>query len=161
MWWNCSYYVSKKFFGSETNLNWEKLWLLLRKIPTSFACSLYPRSHKSIENNKRMKTVRKGCMLAAILTVKWEPWSANKCSEKDVLVENSGRRNSRIKIFKSYMFITMCQMTSSSYIHFNWNGPNPLEVDSASSGLKIQYQNGRPWNRSDSDWGLKIRTYRN
>ena len=63
-----------------------------------------------------MKTDCKGRMLAAVSTVKLEPWSANECSDKYVLVENSGRLNSRFKILKSYMFITMCQMISSSYV---------------------------------------------
>ena len=54
-----------------------------------------------------METARKGCMLAAVSTVKQEPWMANKCSEKDAPVENSGRRNSIFKISKFNMFINM------------------------------------------------------
>ena len=33
-----------------------------------------------------METAHKGRMLAAVYTDKLEPWSANKCSEKYVLV---------------------------------------------------------------------------
>ena len=62
----------------------------------------------SIKDNEITKTACKGRMLVAVLELKWKPWSANKCSEKYVSVENSGRRNSRSKICKSYMFITMC-----------------------------------------------------
>ena len=52
-----------------------------------------------------MFTAKKYCMLAAVLTEKREPWLANKCSEKDALVERSGWRTSRFKIFKSYLFL--------------------------------------------------------
>ena len=70
----------------------------------------------SIEDNERMVTACKGCMLAAVLADKKSPWPANKCGDKDASIERSGRRNSRFKISNSYMFSTMCQLTSSSYI---------------------------------------------
>ena len=82
----------------------------------------------SIKDDKIMNTVCKGCMLTAVSTEKWEPWSANKCSNKYVLVEKNGRRNSIFKIYKSYIFITMCQLTGSSYVQPKSNGPNLLEV---------------------------------
>ena len=84
----------------------------------------------SIKDNEITKTARKCRMLATVSTIKWETWLANKCSDKDVLVENSGLRNSRFKICKYSMFITMCQLTSSSYVHPKWNGSNPLDVES-------------------------------
>ena len=40
----------------------------------------------SIENNERMETVSKDRMLDTVSADNWEPWSANKCSEKYVLV---------------------------------------------------------------------------
>ena len=70
----------------------------------------------SIKDNERMETARKCCMLVSVLTLKLEPWSDNKCSEKDAAVENSGRRNSRFKILKSYLFITIFQLTRSSLV---------------------------------------------
>ena len=70
----------------------------------------------SIEDKERTKTARKGCTLVVVLTVKCEPWLASKCSEKCVAVENNEWRNSRFTICKSYMFITMCQLKSSSYM---------------------------------------------
>ena len=84
----------------------------------------------SMKYNEIMKTARKGSTLTAVSTVKLEPWSTKKCSDKDALVEKSGRRNSRFNIFKYYMFITMCQLMSSSYIQPKCNGTNPLELDS-------------------------------
>ena len=74
-------------------------------------------SRTSIEDNKIMETTKKGRILAAVSTDKLEPWSANKYSEKDALVKNSGQCNSRFKIYKYYIFINMCQMKSISYIN--------------------------------------------
>ena len=68
----------------------------------------------SIKDNEIMNTARKVHMLEAVSTEKREPWSANKFSKKDASIENSGRRNSRFKICKYDMFITMCQLTSFS-----------------------------------------------
>ena len=53
---------------------------------TSSGRSLYAHSQKNIEDNEMMETARKGCMLEAVSTLKWEPWSDKKISEKDVLV---------------------------------------------------------------------------
>ena len=55
-------------------------------------------------------------MLAEVPKDKLEIFLAKKCSEKDVLVSNSGKRNFRFKIYKSKMFIPMCQFTGSSYV---------------------------------------------
>ena len=52
----------------------------------------------SIEDNEMMNTAHKGRMLAAVSTEKLEQWSANKCSEKDASVYNSGQSNSRFKV---------------------------------------------------------------
>ena len=52
----------------------------------------------SIIDNERIDTARKGCMFETVPKEEQEPRSANKCSEKDALVEKSGRRNSRFKI---------------------------------------------------------------
>ena len=130
MWWNCAYYVSKKSC-------WEQTQCKLRRncdcccrrvrLPL-YAVSMHV-VRTIIKDNEGMETARKGRMMAVVSTVKWEPLLANKCSDKDASVENSGHRNSRFKIFKSYMFITMCQLTISSYVKPKWNGPNPLEVD--------------------------------
>ena len=68
-----------------------------------------------------IETALKDCMMAEVSTEKWEPWSANKCSEKDVPVYKSGLRNSRFKIYTYNMFIAMCQLTSLSYAQPNQN----------------------------------------
>ena len=52
----------------------------------------------STKDNERVKTVRKGIILAVLSIEKLEPWLANKSSEKDMSVENNGWRNSRFKI---------------------------------------------------------------
>ena len=70
----------------------------------------------SIEANKIIETDSKGRILAEVLTDKLEPWSADKCSEKNASVQNSGQRISRFKIYKYYIIITMCQLTGSSYL---------------------------------------------
>ena len=70
----------------------------------------------SIKYNKIMETALKLCILESVLTVKLDPWLNEKCSEKDAPVENSGQRNSRFKIFKLYIFITLCHLTSSFYV---------------------------------------------
>ena len=43
----------------------------------------------SIEDNEIMNNAPKDRMLAAVSAEKLSPWSANKCSEKDALVERS------------------------------------------------------------------------
>ena len=56
-----------------------------------------------------MKTVRKGRMLATVSTEKLEPWLANKCSDKDASVYNSGWRNFKIQniqIFYVYYYVS-------------------------------------------------------
>ena len=83
----------------------------------------------SIKDNERMNNLRKSCMLAEVSAEKGSPWLANKCSEKDASVERSGRRTSRFKIYKFYMFITMCHMEISSYVDPKWMEPNPLGIE--------------------------------
>ena len=99
---------------------------------------------KSIEGNEIMDTALKGCLLTEVSTEKWEPWLAKKCIEKDASVYNSGQRKSIFKIYKYYMFITMCHLTSSFYVQPKWNGPKPFEVELtksiSTSSLKISIQ---------------------
>ena len=143
---NC--WAQRKLFGRRIGIN--SVVKVGRRIEIS-----------SIKYNEIIETARKGCMLAVVSTDKLEPWSAKKSSENDASVYNSGWRNSRFKIFKSYMFITMCQLTSSSHVQPKWNEQNLLEVESTPIGLKIHYKNGRTWTLSNSDQSLKIRTYGN
>ena len=63
-----------------------------------------------------MDNACKGHMLAAVSVEKKSPSSANKCSDKDASVERSGRCTSRLKIYKSYIFITMCQLADLTYV---------------------------------------------
>ena len=84
-----------------------------------------------------METARKGRMLPTVSTDKWEPWSANKWSYKDKSIDHSERRNYTFKVLKYFMFTTMSQMTSSSYVQPKLNGPNLLEVDSGAVSVKL------------------------
>ena len=70
----------------------------------------------SIEDNKIIQNVRKYFILAEVSAEKLSPWSDKKFSEKYASVERSGWCNSRFKIYKYYMFITICQLTILSYI---------------------------------------------
>ena len=85
---------------------------------------------KSLKDDERMETAQECRILTTVLTLNWEPWSANKCSEKDASFDKSGWRNSIFKISKYDTFINMCQLTSSSYVQPKQNGPKLLGVDS-------------------------------
>ena len=54
----------------------------------------------------------------------------NTCSRRTL-----GWRTASFKIYKSYMLITMCQLTSSSYVEPMRKGPNPLEIDPLSGSI--------------------------
>ena len=59
---------------------------------------------------------------------------------------------SRFKIYKSYMFITMCQLTSSSCVEPTWTGPNPLKVKSP------EWQYNTSFRPSVNEIGVQIKT---